>query len=96
MPLGCSVMRNSRLKIVRGEFLTCFDYYDKFHVNLLFDRSIYRPMCTHMGYSALSHRKLVSGGKAIEPWSSRIPDFQEMDIVHQQNMVQSLFEGHMR
>ena len=47
--LGCSVMRNSRLKIVKSEFLTSFDYYDGFHVNLLFDRSIYRPMCTHMG-----------------------------------------------
>ena len=36
------------------EFLTSIDYVDEFHVNLLFDRSIYRPMCTHMimGYSA--------------------------------------------
>ena len=59
MSLGCSVMRNySRLKIVIGEFLTCFDYYDEFHVNLLFDRSIYRPMSTHTGYDIL-HSPLV-------------------------------------
>ena len=25
------------------------DHYDEFYLNLLFDRSIYRPMCTHMG-----------------------------------------------
>ena len=43
-------MPNSQLKIVEDKFLTSIDYYDEFHVNLLFDRSIYRPMCTHMGY----------------------------------------------
>ena len=37
------------IKIVEDEFLTLIDYYDEFHVNLIFDRSIYRPMCTHMG-----------------------------------------------
>ena len=42
----CSVMPNSRVGV---EFLTAIDYEDEFHVNLLFDRSIYRPMCTHMG-----------------------------------------------
>ena len=42
-------MPNSRFKIVGDEFLTAMDYDDEFHVNLLFDRSIYRPMCTHMG-----------------------------------------------
>ena len=53
-------MRNySRLKIVIGEFLTCFDYYDEFHVNLLFDRSIYRPMSTHMGN--MHYTKVSSG-----------------------------------
>ena len=26
-------------------------HYDEFYVNLLFDRSIYRPKCTHMGNS---------------------------------------------
>ena len=41
-------MANSRFKIVGDEFQTPIDYYDEFHVNLLFDRSIYRPMCTHM------------------------------------------------
>ena len=49
MSLGCSVMPNSRLKIVGDEFLTSFDYDHEFHVNSLFDRSIYRPMCTDMG-----------------------------------------------
>ena len=29
--------------------MTSIDHYDNFYVNLLFDRSIYRPMCTHMG-----------------------------------------------
>ena len=28
------------------EFLTSIGQFDEFHVNLLFDRSIYRPMCT--------------------------------------------------
>ena len=46
MSLRCSVMPNSRVGV---EFLTAIDYEDEFHVNLLFDRSIYRPMCTHMG-----------------------------------------------
>ena len=39
--LGCSVMPDSRLKIVKDKFLTSIDYYDEFHVDLLFDRSIY-------------------------------------------------------
>ena len=43
-------MPNSRLKIVGDEFLTSIDYQDEFNVNLLFDRSIYRQMCTHMGH----------------------------------------------
>ena len=43
-------MSNSRLEIKRDEFPTFIDdyEYDKFHVNLLFDGPIYRPMCTHM------------------------------------------------
>ena len=48
-------MPNSRLKIMEDEFLTSIDYYDEFHVNLLFDRSIFRPMCTHMGKDEKSH-----------------------------------------
>ena len=35
--------------IVGDEFVTSIGHEDKFYVNLLFDRSIYRPMCTHMG-----------------------------------------------
>ena len=46
-------MSNSRQKIMEDEFLTSnsIGYYDVFHVNLIFDRSIYRPMCTHMGHA---------------------------------------------
>ena len=42
-------MPNSLLKIVGDEFRTSIDHYDEFHVNLLFDDSIYQPMDTHMG-----------------------------------------------
>ena len=31
------------------EFVTSIGHPDEFHVNLLFDRSIYRLMCIHMG-----------------------------------------------
>ena len=41
VPLGCSVMPNSRLEIMGDEFLTYIDHYNQFHVSLLFDRSIY-------------------------------------------------------
>ena len=44
------VMTNCQLEIVGNESLNSIDRFDEFHVNLLFDRSIYRPMCTHMGY----------------------------------------------
>ena len=37
------------LEIVGEEFVTSIHHYNEFYVNLLFDRSIYRPMCTHMG-----------------------------------------------
>ena len=47
--LGCSVMPYSRFKIVGDERLTAIDYDDEFHVNFLFERSFYRPICTHMG-----------------------------------------------
>ena len=54
-------MPNSRFKIGGDEFLTAnaIDYDDEFHVNLLFDRSIYRPMCTHMGN--MHYTKVSSG-----------------------------------
>ena len=42
-------MPDSGLEIVGVESLTSIDFYDKFYVNLLFDHSIYRLMCTHMG-----------------------------------------------
>ena len=44
-------MLNYQLEIVGDGSVTSFDEYEGFHVNLLFDRSIYRPMSTHiMGY----------------------------------------------
>ena len=45
--LECSVMLNNQLQIVGDEFETSICHDDEFYVNLLFDRSIYRPMCTH-------------------------------------------------
>ena len=40
-------MLNYQLQIVGDEFVTSIGDDDEFYVNLLFDRSIYRPMCTH-------------------------------------------------
>ena len=42
-------MPNYQLEIVGEEFVTSIDHFDEFFVNLLFDRYIYRLMCTHMG-----------------------------------------------
>ena len=54
MLLECSVMLNYRLEIVGDESLTFIDNCDEFYVNLLFDRSFNRTMCTHMGYIYLT------------------------------------------
>ena len=43
-------MLNYQSEIVGGEFVTTIGHPDEFYVNLLFDRYIYRPMYTHMGY----------------------------------------------
>ena len=43
-------MLNYQLEIVGEEFVTSIGDCDEFYVNLLFDRSIHRPMCTHMGH----------------------------------------------
>ena len=53
--LKCSVLPNCRLVIVGGGFVASIDSYDKFYIKLLFDRSIYRPMCTRMGKSFLAN-----------------------------------------
>ena len=53
IPQECSVMLNYQLEIVRDKFVSFIDHCDKFYVNLLFDRSIYRPRCTHTGYPYL-------------------------------------------
>ena len=42
-------MLNCQLEIVGKEFVTSIGHSGEFYVNLLFDRYIYRPMCTHMG-----------------------------------------------
>ena len=47
-------MLNYQSIIVEYESVTSTDHYDEIYVNLHFDHSIYRPMCTHMGYK-LSH-----------------------------------------
>ena len=51
-------MLNYQLEIVGYEFVTSIGHSDEFYVNLLFDRSIYRPMCTHMGYSSVTNAGL--------------------------------------
>ena len=50
----CSVILNYQLEIVADESVTSIDHYDEFYANLLFDRSFYRPMGTHMGNSESS------------------------------------------
>ena len=49
MPLEFSVMLNCQLEILEDESVPSIDHDDEFFVNLLFDRSIYRPICAHMG-----------------------------------------------
>ena len=44
-----SVMLNYQLETVEDESVTSIDNYDEFYGSLLFDRSIYRPMCKQMG-----------------------------------------------
>ena len=43
-------MLNYQLQIVGDEFVTSIGHDDEFYVYLRFDRSIHRPMWTHMGY----------------------------------------------
>ena len=42
-------MLDYQSKFVGEEFVTSIGHSDEFYVNLLFGRSIYRPMCTHTG-----------------------------------------------
>ena len=65
-------MPDSRLEIVGDEFLTSIDYYDEFHVNLLFDRSIYRPMYTHMDqYTELTLEKKSTSNASDDVYECR-------------------------
>ena len=50
-------MLNYQLEILGEEFVSSIGHSDEFYVNLLFDRSIYRPICTHMGY--FTHLKYI-------------------------------------
>ena len=46
-------MLNYQLQIVGDKFVTSIGHDDEFYVNLIFDRSIYRSMCTHMGKNSI-------------------------------------------
>ena len=48
-------MLNYQLEIVGEEFVTSIGHSDELFVNLLFDRSFYRPMCRHMGKKRRFH-----------------------------------------
>ena len=41
------------------KFVTSIHLYDEFYVNLLFEHSIYRPMCTHMGNGGMGQAPLA-------------------------------------
>ena len=43
------MFKYAQLEIVGDEFVTSIGHDNEFNVNLLFDRFIYRPMCTHVG-----------------------------------------------
>ena len=45
--LECPVMLNYRLVSKGDESVTSIDHYEEIYVNLHFDRSIFRPMCSH-------------------------------------------------
>ena len=47
-------MLNHQLETVKVESVTYIDHHDEFHGNVLFDRSIYRLMCAHMGNNFLA------------------------------------------
>ena len=49
IPLRCSIKLNYQLEIVGDESVNSIDLHKEFYVNLLFDRSIYLPMCIHIG-----------------------------------------------
>ena len=60
--LECSVTLNHQLEIVGEKFVTSIGLSNEFYVNLLFDCSIYRPMCTHIWVTVTEYRfKGVNG-----------------------------------
>ena len=48
-------MLNYQLQIVGDEFVTSIGHDDEFYEYLRFDRSIHRPMCTHLGMTNEYH-----------------------------------------
>ena len=70
--LECSVMLNYQFEFVGEVIVTSFGHSDEFYEKLLFDRSIYRPMCTHMGH----HQLPLSSGKCLYCYSLTWSIFQ--------------------
>ena len=85
MSLGWSVMPSSRFKIMNYEFLTAIDYDDEFHVNLLFDHSIYQTMCTHMGERPIQYDNFRAGG-LVHLSRGNITDYRGLVNYHNTQM----------
>ena len=85
-------MPDSRLEIVEDEFLAfnSINYYDEFHANLLFDRSIYRPMCTHLGHS-VARRSLFLCKNACRNLRRPWPWPQPLVVAHFQGQGEIIF-----
>ena len=47
--ISCVMKKSCKVAIVKDEFLTSIDHNNQLHLSLLFNHSIYRPMCTQMG-----------------------------------------------
>ena len=71
-------MFNYQLEIVRNKSPTSIDHYDEFDVNLLFDRSFYRPICTHMGYARVRVTIISFYQKQIEKILENIDDTSQV------------------
>ena len=65
-------MLNYQFQIMGDEFVTSNGHEDEFNVNLLFDRSIYRPICTHMGHT---YCRAVKTSRVLSWSSSGVWDF---------------------
>ena len=72
-------MPNSRLKTVRDEFLTSIDYYDGFHVNLLFDR-FFIDRCAHKWVTTAYKYNVKSDTRRVSREHTRDGIKQELNI----------------